>query len=351
MRNFCILTSLFFILSCAGGNVKKSALNKAYEVEIVEAEGVSPIVNGDIEGAKKSALSDSMKNALALVVGIYVSGDTLVSKSILINDDITSRTEGYIERYKVIKEYRDGDFYKVKIEAHVRKEDVAAKLKTLETDVEKIGSPIVYVKISESLSGNQISGDYAAGEYISKLRGDGFRISSDEKEADVKVIGQAASQYNSKENLGGFISYSSSLSAEIKAQSGEIIGAISTSAGGLGLNEDVAGKEAILNAARKSYDKLKNSILDYYNQKRIISFKISGVKSLNDVNEVIKYFRNIPAIKDSRLKNYSNGFASIDILVRKGNSSDLLPIFSKTDKFRIVKTQPFEINAAIGLEK
>lgn len=350
MRKMYVLMSFLFLVSCAGSKVKKSELNKAYDVEIVQAEGVSPIVNEDMEGAKKSALNDSMKNALALVVGIYVTGDTLVSKSVLISDDITSRSEGYIEKYKVLKEYRDGDFYKVKIEAHVRKEDLAAKLKNLETDVEKIGNPVVYVKIAEKVAETEIVGDYAAGEYVSRLRNDGFRITSDEKEADIKVTGQATSRYNTNEGLGGFISYSASLSAEIKSQSGEIVGAISSSAGGLGLNEDVAGKEAILNTARKSYDSLKNSILDYYKHKRIIAFKISGVKTLNEVNDIIRYFRNIPAIKDSMLKNYGNGSASIEILIRKGTSADLLPIFSKTDKFRIVKTQPFEINSVTGAQ-
>ncbi|MEW5951687.1 MAG: hypothetical protein GX447_03895 [Elusimicrobia bacterium] len=347
MKKTVLLLSFLALISCAGGNVKKSSLNSAYEVEIVQAEGVSPVIGSDLEGAKKSALADSMKNALALVVGVYVSADTLVSKSMLINDDITSKSEGYIEKYKVLKEYRDGEFYKVKIEAHVRKEDIAAKLKNLETEVEKIGNPVVFIKIREKLADRDIPGDYAGGELTAKLRQDGFRITSKEEEADIKIIGQAVSRYNTDAGLGGFISYSGSLSAEIKAQSGEIISAVSASAGGLGLNEDVAGKEALLNCARKAYDKTKTSVIDYYKQKRIITFKISGLKSLNDVNEIIRYFRNIPSIKDSMLKKYSDGFASIEILMRRGNSSELLPVFSKSEKFEMIKTQPFEIEAKI----
>ncbi len=345
MRKIILLLSCLALASCASNKLKKSSLNSAYDVEIVQAEGVSPIVGTDIEGAKKSALSDSMKNALALVVGVYVSADTLVSKSMLINDDITSQSEGYIEKYKVLKEYRDGDFYKVRIEAHVRKEDISAKLKSLENEVEKIGNPVVYIKISEKIGDREIQGDYSGGEITAKLRQDGFRIASMEDEADIKITGQASSKYNTDSGLGGFISYSGSLSAEIKAQSGEIMGAVSASAGGLGLNEDLAGKEALLNCARKAYDKTKSSILDYYRQKRIIAFKISGLKSLNEVNDLIRYFRNIPDIKDSMLKRYSDGSAHIEILIRKGNSSQLIGVFSKSGKFEMLKTQPFEIEA------
>ena len=37
--------------------VKRSGLNLAFETEVVEAEGMSPVVNGDAEGAKKNGAS------------------------------------------------------------------------------------------------------------------------------------------------------------------------------------------------------------------------------------------------------------------------------------------------------
>jgi hypothetical protein len=342
---FCVFAS--FLFSCAHNEVKKSELNKQYEVEIVEAEGTAPIINGDRESAKKSALSDSMKNALGLVIGVYVSGDTLVSKSILINSDITSKSEGYIEKYKVLKEYVDGDFYKVKIEAHVRKEDITKKIKNLETDVEKIGNPVIYVKILEKIQDRPIEGNYSGGEYISSLRDDGFRIAVDSNSADVLIEGEAKSTYNTNKDLGGFISYACSISLNIATPNGEIIKSIASSAGGIGLTDDVAAKESMIQASRKTYEKVKNSILDYYRQKKIITFKISNVNNLNEVNEVVKYFRNVPIVKEAVLKKFSSDTAVLEVLMRKGNSTELMDVINKNPKFEVLKMSAYDIEMSI----
>lgn len=347
MKNkiFTLLFIFTFIVSCSH-NVKKSELNKAYEVEVVQAEGTAPIVNSDIESAKKASLNDAMKNALALVIGVYVSGDTFVSKSVLIDDSITSKSEGYIEKYKVLKEYKDGEFYKTKIEAHVRKEDLSAKLKNLETEVERIGSPVVFMNILENKGENeQIS--VAANQLISKLREDGFRISQSTESADIIISGKASSSFNTKEGLGGFVSYSAVLSVELSNSAGEIIGAINESAGGIGVNEEAAYKESLSNVAKKSYEKIKNSIFSYYKEKRIISFRVENAKNINQINELIKYFRNIPIIKNSVLKSFNGENALIEILMHKGDSSQLIPIISKNEKFEILKTKPFEINVKL----
>ncbi|PIS46726.1 MAG: hypothetical protein COT17_07080 [Elusimicrobia bacterium CG08_land_8_20_14_0_20_51_18] len=341
-KKICFLFAAFFAVSCSH-NVKKSELNKNYEIEIVEAEGTAPVMNGDLEGAKKSSLSDAMKNALALVIGVYVSGDTLVAKSVLIDDSITSRSEGYIEKYKVLKEYRDGEFYKTKVQAHVRKEDLSAKLRNLETDVERIGNPIVCFKVAEKISGQPSPSAYASNHFISKLREDGFRINQAPENADITVKGTVNASFNTREGLAGFISYGSALSLELLNQTGEIIGAVNESAGGMGVTEEVAAKESMVNAARKSYDQFKEAIMGYYREKKIISFKAGNVKSINQVNELIKYFRNIPVIKDSVLKNFSGNNAVIDILMRKGNSNEIMPALSRSDKFSVVRTSPAEI--------
>jgi len=132
---------LFTAAGCSGG--RRSALNPAYETEVAEAEGIAPVINGDVEAAKKASLNEAMKSALGLVVGVYVSQEALVAKSVLIDESISSWTEGYIEKYEVLKEQLDGEFYKTRIRAHIRKEDLAAKLKNLESEPEKLGNPVI----------------------------------------------------------------------------------------------------------------------------------------------------------------------------------------------------------------
>lgn len=339
---FYLLLAGFFFASCSH-SIKKSELNNNYDVEVVESVGMAPIVDNNISAAKKSSLNDALKNALHLVVGVYVSGDTLVSKSVLIDDEITSKSEGYIEKYEVLKEYTEDNFYKTKIKAYVRKEDITNKIKTIENPVEKIGSPSVYISISDN--GNKISG-FAANELVSNFKKDSFRVMIDTHSADIIVDGITDIKFNTSEGLGGFISYSCSISGRIYTKENEMIGAFSGSNGGIGLNDNDAKNNAAINCARKVYSDIKNSIIDFYNQKRIVRFDITNLDSVNDLNELIKYFRNIPLIRTAVVKNYSNNSASIELLLHKGKASDISDIISKNNKINILKIGDYSITAA-----
>lgn len=342
MNFFVVLSIVFLFSSCGGNKIVKSNINKNYEVEIVEAIGTAPIVEGNIEGAKKSSLSDALKNALHLVVGVYVSGDTLVSKSVLIDDEITSKSEGYIERYEVLKEYTEDNFYKTKIKAYVRKEDITLKLRNIESDVERIGSPVIYLNIidadTKSISSSQDS-------IISDLKKDNFRISLNISDADIIIDGKSNIKFNTSEGLGGFISYGCSISGTIKSKDSEIIGSFNGSSGGIGTNDFDAKNNAGVNCGRKVYLDIRNSIIDFYNKKRIVKFEISGISSMNNIQELIKYFRNIPAIRNALVKSYDKDVAVIDLLVHKGNARDLINLIIKNTKIEILKTNSFAIYA------
>jgi len=89
----CVASILLFGTAGAGAKIKATTPN----TELVEAEGMGPIINGDIASAKQTSLSDALKNSLGLVIGVYVSQEALTSKAALIEDNITSQSEGYIE--------------------------------------------------------------------------------------------------------------------------------------------------------------------------------------------------------------------------------------------------------------
>jgi hypothetical protein len=341
-KNYFYLLSVMVLFASCSHNVKKSELNSNYDVEVVESVGMAPIVDSNISAAKKSSLDDALKNALHLVVGVYVSGDTLVSKSVLIDDEITSKSEGYIEKYEVLKEYTEDNFYKTKIKAYVRKEDITNKIKTIENPVEKIGSPSVYISIND----NGKAPGFANNELVSNFKKDTFRVMKDSDSADIIVDGRTDIKFNTSEGLGGFISYSCSISGRIYTKENEMIGAFSGSNGGIGLNDNDAQNNAGINCARKVYSEIKNSIIDFYNQKRIVKFDITNLDSVNDLNELIKYFRNIPLIRTAVVKNYSNSSASIEILLHKGKASDISDIISKNKKINILKIGDYSITAA-----
>ncbi len=347
LSRLLMAAALLAAAGCSG--TRRSALNPAYETEVVEAEGSAPIVGGDVEGAKKTALHDSMRNALGLVVGVYVSQDALVSKSVLIDENITSQTEGYIEKYETLKEWRDGDFYKVRIRAHVRKEDLSAKLRTLESEPQKLGNPVIGFDIPESVDGKPQQTDYAALELKSRFSDAGF-ITGEKDKADILVKGDAQTSFNTKEGLGGFVSYRAGVSVSaVKAGSGETLASEQETAGGIDLNDAAAARASLINAAKKAADPLKDKVLKALRERSIVRLNLANVGSLNELSEFTKLLRNIPAVRASWVRSYEGSAAVMDVAMHKGGAADLSQLLMKNGKMpiKINRTSSYDLDAEL----
>ncbi len=342
-----LAAALFTAAGCGG--TRKSSLNPAYETEVVEAEGMSPVVGGDVDGARKAALGDAMKNALGLVVGVYVSQDAMVSKSVLIDESITSQSEGYIEKYETLKEWRDGDFYKTRIRAHVRKEDLAAKLRNLETEPQKLGNPVIGFDIKESANSKPQQTNYAELELKNRFSEAGF-ITGEADKADIVIKGEAQTSFNTREGLGGFVSYRAGVSlSAVKQGSQETLATEQESAGGIDLNDAAAARASIINAAKKAADPFKDKILKALREKSIVRLNLSNVKTMNDLSDFTKLLRNIPAVRASWVRGYNGGVAVIDVAMHKGGAADLSQLLMKntTRTVKINRTSSYDLDAEL----
>lgn len=343
------LLAAVFLAAAGCGGARKSALNPAYETEVVEAEGMAPLVGGDTDGARKTALAEAMKNALGLVVGVYVSQDALVSKAVLIDDSITSRSEGYIEKYETLKEWRDGEFYKTRIRAHVRKEDLSAKLRTLETEPQKLGNPVIGFDISESADGQPLQTNYAELELKNRLIDAGF-ITGEKDKADIVIKGDARTAFNTREGLGGFVSYRAGISlAAVKQGSLETLTSVQEAAGGIDLNDQAAARASIINAAKKAADPLRDSVLKALREKSIVRLNLANVATMNDLSEFTKLLRNIPAVRASWVRSFSGGIAVLDVAMHRGGAADLSQLLIKNAKrpVKVNRTSSYDLDAEL----
>ena len=338
-----------FLAAAGCSGARKSALNPAFETEVVEAEGLAPVMDGNTEGARKTALGEAMKSALGLVVGVYVSQEALVSKSVLIDESITSQSEGYIEKYETLKEWRDGDFYKVRIRAHVRKEDLSAKLRSLESEPQKLGNPVIGFDIREAADGKAQQTDYAALELRNRFSEAGF-ITGEKDKADILITGEAQTAFNTREGLGGFVSYRAGLSiAAVKQGSGETLASMQEAAGGIDLNEVAAARASIINAAKKAADPLKEKVLKSLRERSIVRLNLANVKTMNDLSEFSKLLRNIPAVRASWVRGYSNSVAVLDVAMHRGSAADLSQLLMKNGKLKVKinRTSSYDLDAEL----
>jgi hypothetical protein len=343
-----VLVFAVFLASCSSS--RKSLKNPAYDIEIVEAEGMAPIIDGDITGAKKTSLHEAMKNALALVVGVYVSQEALVSKAILIDDSITSQTEGYIEKYEVIKEWKDADFYKTKIKAHVRREDLSAKLKNLENEPAKLGNPVIAFSIEETVDGQPIENSYAELEIKNIFAKAGFVV-SDKLEGDILISGTGSSDFNTMEGLGGFTSYRAALSIKaVKKGSDEVLLTEQASAGGIDLSKKGAARAALINASKKVAVKVKDGVLTALRKKTLIKLTVENAETMNRLSEFIKALRNIPTVRDCWVRTFNGGKnAVLDINLRRSNAAAFSQVIGKNKHFKveIISSTSYSLNVRI----
>ncbi|KAF0126536.1 MAG: hypothetical protein FD189_969 [Elusimicrobia bacterium] len=335
------------LLVCGCGGARKSVLNPAYEVEKVEAEGMAPVVDG-ADAARKAALGDALRNALALVVGVYVSQESMVSQAVLIDETITSQTEGYIEKYETLKEWRDGDFYRVRVLAHVRKEDLTLKLRDLEPEPVKLGNPVICFAVSETIDGAKAEFSAAATELKSVFAGAGF-LTGEGEICDVTIKGAADSAFNTREGLGGFVSYRATLSLSAEKAGGGALAAVQDAAGGIDLNDAAAARAAVINSVKKAGPDLKDRLLKALKEKSVVRLTLSGVKDMNHLSDYMKSLKNIPSIRASWLRSYSGPAAHIDVGMRRGGAQELSTLLQKNQKFplKIVRSGAYDIEGAL----
>ncbi|HCC48600.1 MAG TPA: hypothetical protein DEQ38_10880 [Elusimicrobia bacterium] len=341
-----LAAALFAAAGCGG--TRKSSLNPAFETEVVEAEGMAPVVDG-LEGARKTALAEAMKNALALVVGVYVSQDALVSKAVLIDDSITSRSEGYIEKYETLKEWRDGDFYKTRIRAHVRKEDLSAKLRALESEPQKLGNPVIGFDITEAADSKPQQTSYAELELKNRFIEAGF-ITGEKDKADIIIKGEAQTSFNTREGLGGFVSYRAGISVSaVKQGSQETLASLQEAAGGIDLNDAAAARASLINAAKKAAEPLKEKVLKALRERSIVRLNLANVKTMNDLSDFSKLLRNIPAVRASWVRSFSGGTAVLDVAMHRGGAADLSQLLMKNSKkpVKVNRTSSYDLDAEL----
>jgi len=341
----CLMLAL--ALAMAGCASNKTVIKAASpNSEVVVADGMAPIINNDITGARKTSLHEAMKSALGLVVGVYVSQEALVSKAMLIEDNITSQTEGYIEKYDVLKEWRDGDFYKTQIKALVRKEDLSAKLKTLDLEPKNLGNPIVGFQIEEYVDGELSKTTFAADELKNRFVEKGFVV-AESGAPDIMVTGRADASFNTDQGLGGMISYRATVAAKaVKSGSEDVIGASRETLGGVDVAKAAAAAAAISRAAGKVGAELPQTVLTFLKNRSTLQLILSNVESINQLNDTVKSVRALLEVRDCRVRDYSGTVAKVDIDLKKGTASDVARRFETLNKpLKVTKQSAYSIEA------
>ena len=115
----------------------------------VESTGFGAIVGGDRAAAFEEAKKNALRQAVEEAVGVLLSSHSRVENFALIEDNIYTRTEGYVRVYEVLEEYLlDESTLAVTLESTVELGVIQDRIDGLEVLIESAGNP--YIVILES---------------------------------------------------------------------------------------------------------------------------------------------------------------------------------------------------------
>ena len=131
-------------------------------LEEIETEGVDVIVNEDIARARSNAVKDSLRKAVEIAVGEFLSSDNIARNFEIINNGIYTEAQHYIQNYRIVEEKADDNLYRVRIKAAVSMRSVESHLKTLgflsmEKLQERTSTPVM---VSMTVTGIRSYSDY-----------------------------------------------------------------------------------------------------------------------------------------------------------------------------------------------
>lgn len=366
-RFFTFLIVAFLVLSaCATGTGKidrKLIGSEKEQTEVVEAEGLSAIINNDLLDAKKRSLAEAQKNAVEMTVGVYVNAATRVEKAIMVDQRILAKTNGYIKKYKILTEGSEGNFYRTKIQALVKIEELNKDLTDLGLNAspapttsnlrigvviqDKIDGVIDQDAISENMLAEKLANlqykvvetnelalaakNLKAGDILNNLEQQ--KIVGEMIKADILVIGKANSAFNTEQGLGGMISYRADISFKvIKIKQAALIYSNAVSSGGVATTKEGAGREALKRVALVAGEDLVRVLDQRLKTFSYITINLTNLANLNQLASVIKGLQAMIEVKNAVTENFSNGAARIRVEADVEKTSAIAAKLSSTVK-------------------
>ncbi len=352
-RRALLLLSAAVILAGCSGSKHRLKLGKSAEGEVVEAIGYSPYNPKDILLTKQASLADAQRKAVEKVVGVFVSARTLVEKSVAIENNILSRTDGYIKKYDVQSEGPEGDLYKTKIRALVALKDLEADLKSMSLlNTPELLRPRVRVVLTEEIQRQAISDTPASRALESALQTAGYVVLSEARANEAELIfrGKVVAFPFQSDGLGGFVSYRARLDVQVERPgTKDILMSYSKEASGLGGNADLAGLKALEVVGNLAGTELAERVESAWNKSRNLIIFVEGVESFDQADRLRKHIQSQPGVKDLVLRVFDEGMAQFEVQLGNVQSMELASQLAKsqTMPLEILETQPQHIRLKV----
>ena len=364
------------------------------DIREVTVNGMGSITGGDVAHAKDDAVEDALRNAVEQTLGTMIQSETLAQNFTVVEDNIYSKSQGYIQKYDIVRQGKSNDqMYEVTVRALVKVSKLKDDLDAISTLMRRKKMPRLMVMIDEKNIGETATAAHyleadlntAESELMNKFMEKGFRfvdaatvkqnlnrekeaaiLEGDVKQAaavgrrsgaEVVLVGKALAKATEVEAFGARIrSQQSTVTVRaIRTDTGDII-ATGTEQGKTSHIDDVTGGTiAIQKSCDALAEALMSKILDRWSTDvttgGTLTLRVNGVEDYGQLNQFkssLKY--TVRGVTGVTQRDFSNGYAVLE-LEMKGNSDDLAQRLSaaKMEGYRIKVTGVSEGGVTVQL--
>lgn len=330
-----LLAASVALSACAHNRLR---LGKTEDGEVVEAEGWSPDVAGDLLATKQRSLAEAQKKAVERVVGVYISAKTRVAAAVTLDQNILANVGGYVKRYDVLKEWSEGGFYKTKIRAHVLFKKLGEDLKGLGLVRPEAppGNPRVLVEVAGDAGADGGESPSAAAVRKSFVeRGFQVGVSAPKTAAsDIKVSGTASARELTDVRLGGFTSWRARVELTAsRTGSSEVLARKTQEASGLDAVSDIARAKALENAGGLAAEAMALELSQLLSSRTTVTLRVRGVTGgLDAVQRLADDLRLQPDIAQATLTGFGGGEAELAVTTERFGGDELAALLLKLRK-------------------
>jgi hypothetical protein len=333
------------------------------DAQVQEAQGQAAVLNGDKPAAREKAIEDALRHAVEMAAGAKVSSISEVQDFQSKMDRVLTHSSGYVKRYEVVKEARDGDVVQVTVRAQIATAALNKDLEAMGLLLARKGMPRTMVLIAEQNIGmaqprgpwmqpaGAVSADLRLAENVvlDSLRSGGFgqlvdpEIASEKTAtvggivsevtaaqarklksltgAEVIVVGQVvATSRGLMPDLGpGWRSCSATLSGRaVNTDNGDILATGEATQNAAQLDDLGCGKEAIKKASKVFAQDMIKKIGDRWsrdvsggNAVHVTARKVSSFKLATDFKSALS--QAVRGVKDVSQRSFSSGTQELDL--------------------------------------
>ena len=362
MKNFLLLMTLFMVIFLPFTSQAQ---------ERIRAVGLATIYNNAVDVARDKALDNAQRNAVEEKAGVMVTSVSEIENFELKMDQILSESRGFISNYKIVSEGREGNSYKVTIDADVETGRLKDRMAAIQLIMARKSKP----RLMFVLNGEEKPHAMAEASMTRYFLSQGFKIvdasKSQNKAADfaalsrdARILASVARQYGAEIvilvqledtektfKMGEIEVKSHDVTISNKALNGDTGEVIATAS----RSEKGDLKTAVEAAADRTAKQLREEIIERWSAEltntATIKLQISGLRheELSRLKEKIK--EQVKGLRQIYERSYARGTAELDLEIRgnvQGLAEDLAMIRIQDRRIRILETTPNRIEADLG---